>query len=187
MTRLNDEKFLWNGLKLAPYLLGCEMFVEAKHGKICSGIINEVEYYGGSDDPASHAHRGRTPRSDIMFQEGGSLYVYFIYGMYHCANIVCGPAGQASAILIRSLIPKHGIDVMKNRRQTNKIENLCSGPGKLCQALGLGMKDNGLVFNQSRVWIEDKRQKIKSTEIIETPRIGISKAQEKNWRFVWKT
>jgi len=128
---------------VAPLLLNKVLVAGA-----ASGRIVEVEAYRGADDPASHAFRGLTPRNAVMFGPPGHLYVYFTYGMHHCCNVVCGPPGVASAVLIRALAPMSGLEVMRRRRRRRRPaglrdRDLCSGPGKLCEALGLDRSHDG--------------------------------------------
>ena len=124
---------------LAPWLLNK---VLAKGDR--AGRIVEVEAYKGSIDPASHAYRGETVRTAVMFGPAGFLYVYFTYGMHWCANVVTGPEGQASALLIRALAPLRGVDEMRHARAAARHDrDLCNGPAKLCQALGITGADSG--------------------------------------------
>jgi DNA-3-methyladenine glycosylase len=118
--------------------------------------IVEVEAYLGARDPASHAFRGRTNRNDVMFREGGHMYVYFAYGMHFCCNVVTGEEGKGMAILIRAGEPVAGLRLMKLRRGTSVPTLLCSGPARLCQALGIGRRENGTDLCGDEIWITGK-------------------------------
>jgi DNA-3-methyladenine glycosylase len=148
----------------------------------------EVEAYLGIDDPASHAHRGPTNRSKIMFQEGGFSYVYRIYGMHHCFNIVSGVLGEGQAILIRAVEPLEGIPLMAKRRGISLADKkgprkLCSGPAKLCQSFGIDMTFNGQKLSSEGNLFIDFSKALPKSRIKTSPRIGISKAQDFPWRF----
>jgi DNA-3-methyladenine glycosylase len=163
---------------VAPDLLGKILVVGP-----CCGRITEVEAYGGSDDAASHAARGRTPRNAVMFGPGGVLYVYFTYGMHHCANIVTGPVGDAQAVLLRGLEPMDGIEEMRLRRSKARTDrDLSNGPGKLCAALDLDLRHNGLDLTKSDIGLYDDG--FAPTNSTVTPRIGISKAVDVPWRWL---
>ena len=143
--------------------------------------INEVEAYKGTDDPASHAYRGRTLRNDSMFQQPGTLYVYRSYGIHHCANTAAGPDGTGWGILIRGGQVVEGEGTVRRRR--GRAGQLTDGPGKLCQALGIEMDHNGLdlLDPESEIRLEPGPP---PPLVIATPRVGISKARERPWRFV---
>ena len=156
-------------LEVAPHLIGC--ILEANG---VSGRIVEVEAY--TDDPASHGHR-KTNRSSIMWETHGFVYVYFIYGANHCVNITTDK-NHVGAVLIRALEPLTGIPKMQKRRGTDQLTQLCSGPGKLCQALGINLS-----YNRTPIGDRIKLFPGKSGEILSSPRIGISKATDLHWRF----
>jgi len=144
------------------------------------GIIVETEAYLYKNDPGCHASRGQTPRNAPMFGPAGHTYVYFIYGMYHCLNIVSGKIGEGEAVLIRALEPVEGIPLMQRRRKTTNIENLCSGPGKLTQAFGVTKKHNNLSLISSPLQVYDSKTK---HEIAVSTRIGLSAGKELELRF----
>ena len=137
--RLTREFFARDSVLVAPELLNLVLV-----GRGAAGRIVEVEAYGGELDAASHAFRGRTPRNATMFGPPGHLYVYFTYGMHHCANVVCAEVGVARAVLIRALAPLAGLAAMRRRRGGRGGDaELCSGPARLCQALGIDRADDG--------------------------------------------
>ena len=162
---------------VAPRLLGC-VLTSRIGGDETAVTLTEVEAYE-PDDPASHSHRGPTPRNRSMFRGPGTLYVYRSYGVHWCANVVTGPPGIGAAVLIRSGLPLRGEDLMRRRR--GRASDLCSGPGKLCQALGItGAHDGVDLLAGHDVELVPGR----SVEWHATPRIGISRATEHPWRFV---
>lgn len=169
---------------VARQLLG-KVLVRRSGRTVMAGMIVEVEAYNGADDPASHAFRGRTPRNDVMFLDGGILYVYFTYGMHFCANVVTGHAGTGSAVLLRALEPLEGIRTMARHRAhpASEVTALLSGPAKLCQAMGIGREENGTDLCGERIWIEDRGVVVPARGIAATPRIGITRGKEKHWRF----
>ena len=144
------------------------------------GIIVEVEAYA-SDDPASHSFRGRTPRNGSMFEVPGTLYVYRSYGVHWCVNVACEREGVGAAVLIRALQPTQGIDEMRMRRGVPVDCDLCSGPGKLTQALGIDGHDDGRLLGQPPFSFEAPGGRI---DVVTTPRVGISKAADLPWRYV---
>jgi DNA-3-methyladenine glycosylase len=166
--------------ELAPELLG--KVVVVADGR--AGRIVEVEAYR-ADDPASHTYRGRTPRNEVMFGPPGHLYVYFSYGVHWCANVVCGADGEGAAVLLRALEPVAGEEAMfASRVRARRTEDLCSGPGKLTQALGIGREHNGvdLVTGAGGVWLVDDGVDPPAEPRV-SPRIGISRAVEQLWRW----
>ena len=167
----------------APQLLGAHMVSEIGGRKVTMRIT-EVEAYKGSEDPASHAFRGRTARNDSMFQEPGTLYVYRSYGIHNCANTAAGPEGVGWGILIRGGDIVDGEGTVRRRR--GRRDNLTNGPGKVCQALGIDIPHNGidLLHPRSAIRLEPGTP---AEYVMATPRIGISKARERPWRFVEAT
>ncbi len=166
--------------EVAPLLLGSVL----THGEV-SVRLTEVEAYGGADDPGSHAYRGRTPRNAVMFGPAGHLYVYFTYGMHHCANVVCGPAGTASAVLLRAGEVVSGLGQARVRRAGSSDRDLARGPARLCKALDIGLELDG-----SRLVREAVRLELADTpgpEIVSAgPRVGLRGAPDRPWRF-WLT
>jgi DNA-3-methyladenine glycosylase len=149
-----------------------------------AGMIVETEAYPGGDDLASHSARGLTPRTRVLFGEPGHAYVYFIYGMYCCLNLVCLPEGVAGGVLIRALEPLSGIEIMQGRRAAaRKVEQLAAGPGKLTMALGITMQHNGVDVTRGNLVVREPREK-QRFEIRVTPRIGITQCVDAPLRFL---
>lgn len=167
--------------EVAPRLLGSLLVKELDDGKRLVGRIVEVEAYGQSD-AASHSYKGRTPRTDVMFGPAGHLYVYFTYGMHYCCNVVTGPEGQGSAVLIRAIEPIEGAEIMLRNRQGRGGIELTNGPAKLCEAFHIDKSWNGHDLRGSplRLLIRDP---VAATDIVQTTRIGISQARDLPWRF----
>jgi DNA-3-methyladenine glycosylase len=177
--------FLGDPVDVAPWLLNKVLVSGTRAGRIV-----EVEAYKGAVDPASHAYRGETARTAIMFGPPAYLYVYFTYGMHWCANVVTGPAGEASALLIRALAPLRGLEEMRRLRPAARRDrDLCNGPAKLCQALGITGADNGtdLLARSNSPHTGAVRLVDDGTPPPECPaqgkRIGIRVATEEPWRF----
>lgn len=185
MSRPDREFYMKSALMLAPELLGKKLVHKTKDG-ICSGMIAEVEAYCGADDKGSHAYKNRrTARTEIMFGEGGFSYVYSIYGMYSCFNVTANEKDKPECVFIRAIEPLDGIELMKKRRNTKKISELCSGPGKLCTALAIDRSCYGLDLTESELYIEDYKD-IPKDLIRVSPRINIDYAEECSeyfWRF----
>ncbi|MCP3937312.1 MAG: DNA-3-methyladenine glycosylase [Actinomycetia bacterium] len=164
--------------EVAPYLLNKVV----GHGAV-TGRIVEVEAYRGSDDPGSHAYRGPTPRTQVMFGSAGFAYVYFTYGMYWCMNVVVGPEGTASAVLIRALAPIGGIDTMFERRpKAHKTKDLCSGPAKLCQALDVDGRFDGHDLAEDPLLLLDDGTPPPAEPSV-SARIGLSRGLDLPWRW----
>ena len=143
-------------------------------------LLTEVEAYGGSDDAASHAYRGPTERNRSMFGSAGTLYVYRSYGVHRCANISAGPEGTGRAVLLRGGVPLEGESAMQQRR--GRANHLADGPGKLTQALAIDESHNGTSVIGGPVRLLPRQDD--AVGIVATPRVGISKAKERLWRFV---
>src|SRR5450759_658755 len=160
--------------EVAPGLIGATLLVNG-----VGGIIVEVEAYHHTD-PAAHSFRGPTPRNMVMFGPPGFAYVYRSYGVHWCVNFVCEKEGSASAVLIRALQPTHGIPAMRRRRRLHDARSLCSGPGKLTQALGITDRHNGLALDVAPIALHARAKK---PAIVAGVRIGITKAVEMPWRY----
>ena len=161
-------------LEVAPQLVGAELYVDGVGGRIV-----EVEAYD-HEDPAAHGYRGRTARNASMFGPPGHAYVYRSYGIHWCVNFVCEEEGSASAILLRALEPTRGLDTMRERRGVDEVRALCSGPGKLTQALEIGGEHDGLPLDRPPFELLPRDGE---PEIVRGPRVGISKAVEQPWRY----
>lgn len=162
-------------LEVAPRLLGAVL----RHDGVAVRIT-EVEAYDGANDPGSHAHRGRTRRNDVMFGPAGHLYVYFTYGMHHCCNVVCGPEGTASAVLLRAGEVVDGVEVARSRRGSSPDRDLARGPARLCSALGLDLAANGLDLTAGALLLGDP---VDPDSISTGPRVGLRLAPDRPWRF----
>ena len=160
--------------QVAPDLIGATLLVDG-----VGGVIVEVEAYHHTE-PAAHSFRGPTPRNLVMFGPAGFAYVYRSYGIHWCVNFVCEKEGSASAVLIRALEPTHGIPAMRRRRRLHDERTLCSGPGKLTEALGITVAHNGLALDAPPIALHAR---IKKPEIVAGVRIGITKAVELPWRY----
>ncbi len=183
--KLPRSFYLRPTITVARELLGKRLVRKTGRATLIGKIV-EVEAYLGTKDPASHAYRGLTRRNEVMFQEGGHLYVYFTYGMHYCCNVVTGEEGTAGAILIRAVEPIEGTLVMRKNRGSTTDETdyriLTNGPAKLCQAFGIGRKENGADLRGDVIYLTEG-ERISSSSIIATTRIGIKNAVEKRWRF----
>jgi DNA-3-methyladenine glycosylase len=160
--------------EVAPDLIGATLLVNG-----VGGVIVEVEAYHHTD-PAAHSFRGPTARNRVMFGPPGFAYVYRSYGIHWCVNFVCEEVGSASAVLIRALQPTHGIPAMRRRRRLRDERSLCSGPGKLTEALGISDEHNGLPLDASPIALHARASK---PEIDAGLRVGITKAVELPWRY----
>jgi DNA-3-methyladenine glycosylase len=182
MARLDRRFFHRPATEVAPELLGAVLWRTLAPRVRVAGRIVEVEAYE-PDDPASHAFRGPTARNSVMFGRPGRLYVYFTYGNHWMANVVTREVGEGSAVLIRALQPLEGIEEMRARRGREGLRELCSGPGKLCRALGIDRSLNGTdLVRGRRIWLE-RGEAVEPDAITVGPRVGISVGLDRPWRF----
>lgn len=177
VQKLKKEFYLRKTEIVAKELLGKKLVYGNK-----AAIIVETEAYIPENDPANHAARGKTMRNEAMHEAGGILYVYKIYGIHYCSNVVTESSGMGCAVLLRAAMPVSGIDEMKHNRNTDKIENLCKGPGNLAKAFGFNHELNFAALDSDELFIADDGE-IRQSEIIADKRIGISKAVELPLRF----
>lgn len=188
MGRLSQDFFMDDAIEVAKKLLGKILVHETPEGTTKCRIV-ETEAYMGVLDKGSHAYSGKiTPRTSTLYEQGGVAYVYLIYGMYHCMNVVVNVKGLAQGVLIRALEPLEGIELMKKRRKMDKIKNLCNGPGKLCIAMDITKKENGVNLMSSSLFLEEDEKK-EPFEIVSAKRINIDYAEEAKdflWRFYIK-
>ena len=180
--RLERAFYERGAVEVARDLVGKILVHETEAG-VASGRILETEAYAGVEDRASHAHRGgRDGRARVWYGPGGYAYMYLIYGLHVCANIVVCAPGQPQAVLLRALTPLAGLELMKKRR--NRADHLCDGPGRLAQAMGLTLAHYGADFCSETLFVEDDGTK---PGIVATPRVGVAYAGEdaaRLWRFV---
>jgi DNA-3-methyladenine glycosylase len=166
--------------EVARLLLGCLVVTDLAEGR-CVGRIVETEAYLGPDDPASHAWKRTSGRVAVMAGEAGIAYVYRSYGMHAMLNVVAKPPGETGAVLVRALEPIEGLELMRARRGRNDVRDLCSGPGKLCQAMGIALADHGRdLLTDGRIWLAEGSP---VEEVAHGPRIGISRAVDWPLRF----
>ena len=172
--RLTRAFFRRSVLEVAPDLIGAMLLFDGVGGRIV-----EVEAYHHTD-PAAHSFRGPTSRNAVMFGPPGYAYVYRSYGIHWCANFVCEPKGSAAAVLIRAIEPTVGLAAMRRRRGVTEERLLCSGPGRLCEALRITHAQNGRALDEPPFALFARPDEV---EVIAGPRIGITKAVEKPWRY----
>jgi DNA-3-methyladenine glycosylase len=172
--RLTRDFFARSVHEVAPELIGATLSVDG-----VGGTIVEVEAYD-QDDPASHGFGGPTARTASMFGPPGHAYVYRSYGIHWCLNLVCAPSGRAEAALVRSLEPTLGLAAMRERRGLEAVRSLCSGPGKLCQALGIDRGYDGLALDEPPFELVARESE---PPLVVGPRVGITRAVEQPWRY----
>jgi DNA-3-methyladenine glycosylase len=180
LTRLKREFFRRYTPDVARDLLGCVLVRTLDSTKLSARIV-EVEAYRGQDDPASHAYRGMTARTRVMFGEAGFAYVYFTYGHHYCLNVTSEGDGEPGAVLIRGVEPLRGIEEMRRRREVEEATNLTNGPGKLTKAMDIDLALNGEdMVTSKRLYLLSGP---KPMEIGISTRIGITKGVERAWRY----
>ena len=183
MRKLDRQFYLRDVNITAHDLIGKILVHQAPEG-LASGVIIETEAYRGPDDKASHTYNNkRTSRTEIQFREGGFAYVYMIYGMHYCFNITVNEASKPEAVLVRALEPLDGLELMKARRKTQNVINLCNGPGKLCSAMGINMQTYGQDLCGEKIYILDDNIML---DVGTSPRINIDYAEEyvnMPWRY----
>jgi DNA-3-methyladenine glycosylase len=172
--KLGKDFFARSVHEVAPELIGAKLLVDG-----VGGVIVEVEAYD-HEDPAAHGYRGRTERNASMFGPPGHAYVYRSYGIHWCLNLVCEGEEVASAVLVRALEPTDGLDEMRARRGLDEPRLLCAGPGRLCQALGVTREHDGLPLDRAPFDLEARSADV---DIVAGPRIGITQAADKPWRY----
>lgn len=191
MTQTPDRGFfLCGAVQLAKKLIGLSLVHNSPEGT-ASGIIVETEAYAGRADAACHSYKKQGPsegaRTNVMFEPGGRSYVYLIYGMYHCFNVTANVSGEPEAVLIRAIEPREGIDLMERRRgkHCKNIKQLCSGPGKLCIAMGITREHYGIDLLGETLFLQEG-EAVEESRITATPRINVDYAGEwalKPYRF----
>jgi DNA-3-methyladenine glycosylase len=174
LAKLNRRFFARSVHEVAPELIGATLSVNDAGGRIV-----EVEAYHHTD-PAAHSFNGRTDRNAVMFGAPGHAYVYLSYGIHWCLNFVCEPEGSASAVLLRAIEPLEGLAKMRRRRGMTDVRLLCSGPGRLAQALGITGAYNGLALDRLPFKLIASRE---APDIITGARVGITKAVDLPWRY----
>ncbi len=175
-------------ITVAKDLLG-KYLVRRLQDRLLIGKIVEVEAYLGEKDPASHAYRGKTKRNEVMFMEGGHLYVYFTYGMHFCCNVVTEEEGKGRAVLLRAVEPLEGIEVMRKNRSFDADRkdhwNLTNGPAKLCEAFGIRREENGADLTKIELFLTEGNP-VPRTVVGSSERMGIKNGKDKKWRFYVK-
>ncbi len=184
MRTLTHSFYQTDAITLARCLLGKILVHESQDG-ITSGIIVETEAYSGPEDKAAHTFNNkRTPRTEIIFHDGGRAYIYLVYGMHYCLNITANTSEKPECVLLRALQPLSGIDIMQSRRRTSRLVNLCNGPGKLCSAMGITRELYGADLCGDELYILDSE--CSDVKIAASTRIGIDYAGEYYRNMLWR-
>jgi DNA-3-methyladenine glycosylase len=168
-------------IEVAPLLLGATVRHRTPEGQVAVRLT-EVEAYAGADDPGSHAYRGPTRRNEVMFGPAGRLYVYFTYGMHHCCNVVVGPDGTASAVLLRAGEVVEGIELARSRRPGSSDRDLARGPARLCKALAIDARHNGVDLSSGALTLT-LEESVAGEAVLTGPRVGLREAADHPWRF----
>jgi DNA-3-methyladenine glycosylase len=168
-------------LEVAPALLGAVLRHRSQEGEVAVRLT-EVEAYAGADDPGSHAYRGRTRRNEVMFGRPGRLYVYFTYGMHHCCNVVVGSEGTASAVLLRAGEVVDGVGLARSRRPRSSDRDLARGPARLCTALAVDGRHNGVDLSTGDL-VLTLGEPVPGDAVATGPRVGLREAADHPWRF----
>jgi DNA-3-methyladenine glycosylase len=176
-VRLGEDFYARSVHEVARELIGCVV----RHGETAGRIVETESYH--MEEPACHAFAGITERTRTLYGEPGRAYVYFSYGVHSLLNAVCDAEESGAAVLIRALEPLDGIEIMRSRRGVERLEELCSGPGKLTQALGIGLELNGTSLLDGPIRIEPRAPGWEAPQIASGRRIGITKAVDLDWRF----
>lgn len=185
MSRQPESILRLNSLEAAPLLLGWRIIRHTPAGIIKLRIVETEAYH--QDDPASHSYHGLTARTAPMFEAGGTIYIYFTYGMHYCLNFVTGSKGVGEGVLIRAGEPLEGIEIMKKNRGVEAVNKLANGPAKLTQALGITSTElSGEILNKSTIFLQAPHKTLKAEDILQSRRIGIRQAVENPWRFYIK-
>ena len=173
-------------IEVAPDLIGCQLMRQLPDGPLIRSIVVETEAYAPGD-PACHAYSGKSKRNAAMFGPPGHSYVYLIYGMYHCLNVVTEKEGIGSAVLIRAL-ELNTIPPQLPPKQTEKPHRIAAGPGKLCRALEIDRQLDGVLYHpDNHIWLENRFKSVEPDKLVQTTRIGITKAAERPWRWYLKS
>ena len=182
MKKLDRDFYSYDACTVAENLIG-KLLVHASNEGLTSGIIVEAEAYRGPEDKAAHSYAGRrTSRTEIMYHEGGLSYVYLIYGMHCCFNVTASVEGKPEAVLIRALEPAEGVPLMIQRRGISDVRNLCNGPGKLCQAMGITREHYGIDLCGNELYIAEGA---KDFRVMTSERVNIDYAEECR-EFLWR-
>ena len=182
MTSQLDHVLGGRPTEVAPLLLGAVVRRESDEG-VVAVRLTEVEAYDGADDPGSHAYRGPTVRNAVMFGPPGRLYVYFIYGMHHCCNVVTGPDGLAGAVLLRAGEVVEGAELARARGARGPDRDLARGPGRLCRALGIALTDNATDLRRGPTTLHLPEAPLPAEAVATGPRVGLRQAADRPWRY----